>query len=891
MILFLRLFFVCLLFDALLVAGTYTHYRLPTAIKPDNYHLKIITHLDDPENFTFNGEVTIELDILEDTKNITFHAKNLTIDESQIDLKSQDGASHLCLEDIERVPEHDYFIMVLCEKLQSGSKYKLQLKFSGNLSEEIQGYFFTSYEDTDTNETKWLTATDFQPTYARLAFPCWDEPNYKAKFRIWLGHNKSLNALSNMPLDEQIPLQGLEDHYVWSKFQESIIMPTYLVAYSINDFFATKSEENIGETEFRVWSPKDKSVHCDDDAELSRKILKYFEEILQLPNPLKKIDQIAIPNYPNEGMENWGLVVYNENYLCIESYTEEDLFLRKYSFALIAHELAHQWFGKSVTTSWWTDTWLHEGFASYFSYLAIRELNSDINSETTLTLKFFEIFNFDAKLQTHPISQLVTNNSWIHENFDRLSYLKGFWILRMVHLVLGNERFFRAIQQYLKINQYQNVEQNDLFREFNHESKDIDLNMTTILKSWTLQTGYPVVKIWRNYENGSIEISQQRFLTEFTANAEEQDKCWWMPLSYTSASESDFTNVNITSWLECDDRMKSKPIRINCDAESNEWLIFNLQVTAFYRVMYDPRNWQLITTNLLSDQYSKVHVLNRAQLVGDAFALACAGHQEYDIAFGILEYLRHEYEYPPWKSAYAELELGACAATLKSLPKYRIYYNAFMRQILKPHLQNSFRHTDTDDVKSDALLFKSIISTWAKDVELGIDIQSDIQSFQQWRSVADPDVNNTISIYKRNRIYCKDIANGNESDWHFLWQRFEYNSNNNKEERRKILQALNCTAREFCMNHIEELVSSKIDVNFLFDQMASRIIFMQDINTHINFIENHRKYFENVDSKVLMIRENIFPKIQWIERNLEKIIEYLHMRLSRMGVKMTNEIN
>ncbi|XP_005184074.3 glutamyl aminopeptidase-like [Musca domestica] len=925
-----KLCFICLFCAdfATVINGGYTHYRLPTAIKPKHYDLKIITHLESPENATFNGEVSIELDILEDTKNITLHAKNLTINETQIDLKRLDGDFHWCLEGIEIVSEHDYYIILLCEALLGGGKYELHLNFGSTLNENIQGYFVTTYEDESTNETKWMAATDFQPTYARMAFPCWDEPNYKATFTIWLGHSKSLNALSNMPLDQETPLEGL-DNYVWSKFQESVVMSTYLVAFSINEFVSLKSGDNASETEFRIWCRKDKSASCEYAAEVSPKILKYLEEKLKLPNPLKIIDQIAVPNYPSEGMENWGLVVYSESYVYIDSESIEKQFLREYLVNLIAHELVHQWFGNIVTMKWWTDTWLNEGFAKYFGFLAAKDFLADQNTDYNLFLHYLEIVHFDSKLQTHPVSLLVTNATELEQSFDAVSYIKGWLILRMVHIVLGHEAFFQALQAYLEKYQYRNVEQSDLFKEFSKKSRDIGPNMETILYSWTLQPGYPLVKIWRNYEDGSVDISQQRFLTEPRQNSEDADKCWWIPLSYTSSSESDFANNTIKSWLECDERTKNKPLRLYNVAESNDWIIFNIQLSGFYRVMYDPKNWQLITNTLLSDQYTKIHVFNRAQLVGDAIALACNGHQEYDIAFGILEYLSHEYEYPPWKSAWDELEKGSCESILKTIPKYRIYYNAFMRNILKP-VFNHVSHSNTTDEGHERTLLRVLISNWAVNVDLEKKSQKDIESFQKWKSLPDPDIVNPIQVYSRKRIYCQALKFGNASEWNFLWQRLQYNSGNSGE-RKTILQSLNCTsnenllksylhvifsnecalendekqyafitiinnesglrlAREFCMKHIEEL-HTKTDVNFLFDQMASKINTMEDLNTHIQFIQNHRKYFENADDKINMIRENNLSKIQWIEDNLDKIISYLDKRLSRMGVEIANEVN
>lgn len=170
------------------ISEIYTYYRLPLSIRPEHYLLKIITHLETPENFTFNGEVSISFEALEDTTNITLHAQNLTIDSKRIQFFPNDDEEVVSqgIEKVDTIPDHNYYIIYFKQKLFRGHKYKVRLYYSGILKENFYGYYRSSYRDNNTNETRWLSITKFQPTYARMAFPCLDEPNYKARFTIRL---------------------------------------------------------------------------------------------------------------------------------------------------------------------------------------------------------------------------------------------------------------------------------------------------------------------------------------------------------------------------------------------------------------------------------------------------------------------------------------------------------------------------------------------------------------------------------------------------------------------------------------------------------------------------------------------------------------------------------
>ncbi|XP_058986516.1 aminopeptidase N-like [Musca domestica] len=920
----------------LALTNAYTHYRLPTAIKPDRYKLKVITHLENPANLTFNGQVSIRFNVLEETNNITLHAQNLTIDENRIQLKSYgDKKYRLCKESVQTVTEQDYYIIRLCQPLEKGQMYKLKLYFSGILSEKLHGYYRSSYVAKETNETRWLSVTQFEPASARAAFPCFDEPNYKAKFIIWMGHHKSLTALSNMPLEKQMPVNGLTD-FIWSVFEESVPMSTYLVAYTVNDFKYKESKVEGSDVVFRTWARGDYINQCDYAAEVGPNVLKYYEEVFGIPFPLKKVDEIAIPDFSAGAMENWGLVTYRETALLFAPNVSSESNKQRIA-EVIAHELAHQWFGNLVTMKWWTDLWLNEGFATYIASLGLKNLNPEWDSYNADSLdNSLSIFRRDAQLSSHPISQPILNTSQIGERFDSISYKKGSAVLRMLHMLLGQEGFFEGVRDYLMKHKYGNAEQDDLWAAFTEKAHKFDriepkYDMKVIMDSWTLQTGYPLVRVNRNYETGAIEISQHRYLENNTISEEEAKKCWWVPLSYTTPNELDFENTSPKVWMECDESGKSVPLKLENVVGPQDWIIFNIQLSGVYRVMYDMDNWRLLNATLNSDKFSSINVMNRAHLIDDVISFAWSGYHDYDITFDVLEYLTKEREYLPWKAALDGL--SSVIRLLRPFTEQHDYFKTYLRYIIEPiyyhveGLNNSLEATKTHS----GILLKSLVTGWACRIELEDCVQTAVNYFQQWKQTKNPDEENQIPADLRPTVYCTAIRHGDKDDWQFLWQR--YRASNVATEKRTIIVSLGCSRNEKVLRDYIDLTFDKAeyirtqDVTFAFSSIArsevgapiardyfaqnlaalhnffgpqstdlgrllsslsSQIISTEDFEKITQLIDSNKEYFKKAEKSVQSAYETINFNIQWIGRNVQDMKSRLADRLSLMGLLKTH---
>lgn len=299
--------------------------------------------------------------------------------------------------------------------------------------------------------------------------------------------------------------------------------------------------------------------------------------------------------------------------------------------SVIAHELAHQWFGNLVTMKMWDDLWLNEGFATYVSSLGVHNLHPEWNSFAEESLdNTVSVFDFDSLKSSHPVSVEIGNPSQIAAIFDRISYNKGSAIIRMMHLYLGHEVFFGGIHNYLNKYRYANAEQDNLWQSLTeeahkHEALDERFSIKEIMDTWTLQTGYPIIHVKRDYTNNSATITQQRYLRDPSAPRKFNNTlgpCWWVPLSYTIEEELDFNTTEPKTWLECTKQLEPITKEIYDLPEKDEWVLFNIQLAGLYKIRYDEHNWNLLIKQLTGPDFERISTLNRAALINDALDLA-----------------------------------------------------------------------------------------------------------------------------------------------------------------------------------------------------------------------------------------------------------------------------
>ncbi|XP_067616976.1 aminopeptidase N [Eurosta solidaginis] len=914
--------------------------RLPRSMKPQKYNISLVPYLLN-NNFTFEGEVRIQVLVLEDCYNITMHATELNITKNDVSVRRIDkstataalqpalaanahfipeiGGSELRIRKQYMLEAKQFFIIELYDKLIKGGVYEINIWFSGLIQDYLQGFYRSSYQVGD--EKRWLASTQFQATEARRAFPCFDEPSLKANFTLKIARPRNMTTISNMPIIYTKKHETIYN-YVWDQFAETLPMSTYLVAYAISDF------KHITNGNFSVWARKDAIQSASYALSVGPKILRFLEEYFDLAFPLPKIDMIALPDFQAGAMENWGLITYRETTMLYEEGVSATTNKQRIA-SVVGHELAHQWFGNLVTPSWWTDIWLNEGFASYMEYITVDAIQPDWKTQDQFVVNELQsTFHLDALSSSHKISVEVFNPDEISEIFDRISYGKGATIIRMMSHFLTSKVFRRGLSRYLKEMAYHAAEQNDLWHFLTTEAVAAGLlrgNTTVkeIMDTWTLQTGYPVLTVLRNPNTHAIRMEQERFVYTNQSNvndtAGERTSLWWIPITYTTSNELNFVNTRPITWVP-----RSKVYEIeDRNLSTSNWFIFNIQQTGYYRVNYEEDNWKAITAYLMQPQQIKnIGPANRAQLIDDVMNLARGAYLSYEMALNMTRYLKHELDHVPWKAAITAFNfIDSMLVNQGDYDLLKNYLLDLIENVYKDVSPNNF--TDDTDSDEDMLkLFKRVeILNMACHLGHRHCILESSRHFHNWIEVPNPDNNNPIPPNLRSIVYCTAIQYGSEYEWDFAFER--YRKSTVSTEKELLLSALGCSLEPWILaRYLRRSVIGddirKQDVPRVFAAVASNVVGQQvafdfmrnnweEIKTYLGstmsnlnlilkfatklmnskFFLSELETFIKTDVKdngrsVQQVLEQVRVNVDWMSRNYKDIIAWLQRETTIM---------
>lgn len=453
-----------------------------------------------------------------------------------------------------------------------------------------------------------MFSTQFESCDARRALPCFDEPNLKATFDVSLEIPEDLVALSNMP-EKGVAQKGSKEGLKVVSFERTPKMSTYLLAWTVADleYVETFTERKYGGKQLpvRVYTTKGFKEQGKLGVEVCAKVVDFYSDIFKIEYPLPKIDLVAVHEFSHNAMENWGLITYRTTAILYDPEKSDAKFKNRIAY-VVAHELAHQWFGNLVTMDWWNELWLNEGFATWVGWLAVDNFFPEYEAWSRFVTEAVQTAqNIDALRASHAVEVAVRDALEVEQIFDAISYLKGSSVIRMLVAHLGKEYFLKGIAAYLQKHAYGNAKTVDLWAALSEASgKDV----TTFMDPWIRQVGFPVITVAE--EPGQLGVKQSRFLSTGDASPAEDQTIWWVPLGLKTDPKAQGQASQALSERETTLR----------DVDETFYKL-NTDQVGFYRTNYPPPRLAQ-----LGAEKHKLSVEDRIGLVADAAAMAIAGH-------------------------------------------------------------------------------------------------------------------------------------------------------------------------------------------------------------------------------------------------------------------------
>ncbi|KAI9785509.1 MAG: hypothetical protein M1839_009250 [Geoglossum umbratile] len=615
---------------------------LPDALKPINYAISLYD-LELGGAFSYQGTVKIDVDIRRNTTEVVLNVNQLKVNSAEVVVDHTKTQESLKATSISYNERSQRVTLVFPTDLPISSKGLLVLNFTGTMNNNMAGFYRSKYKPAvppvasvpKDEEFHYMFSTQFESCDARRAFPCFDEPNLKATFDLEIEIPEDQAALSNMP--EKEVKKGSKPGLKTVSFDRSPVMSTYLLAWAFGDFEYTEdftSRKYDGKNlPVRVYTTRGLKEQGRFALKNAAQIVDYFSEVFHIDYPLPKVDLLAVHEFSYGAMENWGLITYRTTAVLYDEASSDARYKNRVAY-VVAHELAHQWFGNLVTMDWWSELWLNEGFATWVGWLAIDHLYPDWNVWGQFVTESVQTaFQLDSLRGSHPIEVPVKNALEIDQIFDHISYLKGSSVIRMLSCHLGVETFLAGVSNYLNAHAYKNATTDDLWAAL---SKASGQDVNGIMDNWIKKIGFPVVTITE--EPGQIVVRQNRFLSSGDVKPEEDETTWWIPLGLRSGQSPGTAVAVLTSRVQTLKGVDEPFYKLNTDNNG------------FFRTNYPPH--RLAKLSALKSQLS---VEDKIGLIGDAAALAVAGHGTTAGFLAFVEGLQAEDNYLVWSQVITSL--------------------------------------------------------------------------------------------------------------------------------------------------------------------------------------------------------------------------------------------
>ena len=621
--------------------------KLPKDVIPQEYTVNLIPDL---ASKTFRGSESVTLKVLRSTSKIVLNQLNLEIDSASLSGK---GMAELKL-----VPILDKDLQTLTFNLPAPIKagdYVLAISYRGLINREANGMYYDNYRTAKGEKT--LIGTEMEPTDARRMVPSWDEPSFRARFKLSAELPARFQAYSNMPVSKDEALAN-DMHRV--TFGITPKMPSYLMVLVAGEMERTSSMHDGVEIGMVTTEGKQDSTAY--AMQVSKDLLTYYNDYFGIRYPLPKLDQIAVPGGFGGAMENWGGIVYNENTLLFDAKKSPDS-TKQRAFSITAHEMAHQWFGDLVTMAWWDNLWLNEGFASWMGTKATDKFNPDWRVKLGQNGSRELAMSLDARKNSHAIQRKIENESQASSAFDGITYQKGQMFLNMLESYLGEETFRKGIRAYMQKHQYSNTTTVDLWNALDKASGK---PVAKIATDWTSQAGFPIVKVDAKCEAGKrkITLDQEQFLLD---DKTPSTRLWNIPVQIgTLGGKADYV-------------LLSKRSTTIMQPDCNGTLVIDPDATGYFRVQYSAPLFAALSEKLVS-----LPDTTRAKLIGDTWAQVITDRLPLASYLDLLAKGGNEPRLAVWNMFLGDLG-GMEAMTLGESIRPR--FEQFVIKTLRPKLQ------------------------------------------------------------------------------------------------------------------------------------------------------------------------------------------------------------